>query len=214
MHRVIPVDPTDPLGERLDEALVRLKAGGVVALPTETFYGLAVRSFDGAAAARVNRLKGKPEERSPMLLLLADGAQVATVCEKLPDLFETLAERFWPGPLTLIVPAGPRLPEEISAGLGTVAVRVPGLALPRRMAARLGEPITGPSANLHRQPPARTAGEVAAAFPTGVDLILDGGPAPGGASSTILDLTVTPPRIVREGQVPRLALTRFVPGMR
>lgn len=214
MRRVIPVDPTDPLAERLDEALIRLRAGGVVALPTETFYCLAARSFDGAAVARVNRLKEKPQERSPMLLLLADAAQVAAVCDELPPLFETLAARFWPGPLTLIVPAVPGLPPEVSAGLATVAVRVPGLALPRRVAARLGEPITGPSANRHSQPPARTAGEVAAAFPKGVDLILDGGPAPGGAPSTILDLTSTPPRVVREGQVPRLALSRFITGMR
>jgi L-threonylcarbamoyladenylate synthase len=120
---------------------------------------------------------------------------------------------FWPGPLTLVVPASPGVCDEITGGLGTVAVRVPGLALPRRLARELGRPITGVSANLVGHPPCRTAADVARVFPEGVDLILDGGPTPGGAPSTILDLTTDRPTLLREGILPRSALATYLPDL-
>jgi L-threonylcarbamoyladenylate synthase len=190
-------------------AVAALEAHGVLALPTETFYGLAADAFEGPALRRVQALKGKSAD-DPILLLLAGRDQASQVCESLPPLFDRLAERFWPGPLTLVVPAAPGLPQEVTAGGSTVAVRVPGLALPRRLAAALGRPVSGISANRTGQPPCRAAGEVAAAFPEGLALILDGGRTSGGAPSTILDLSRTPPRILREGRTPLSALRPFL----
>lgn len=210
--RVAAIDPADPAVSRLRSALEVLQEGGLVALPTETFYGLAADAFNRAALAQLNRLKQKPSA-SPILLLLAETGQVQQLAEVLPEEFAPLAGAFWPGPLTLVIRARPSLPPEVSAGRGTVAIRVPGLALPRRLAALLGRPISGVSANVHGQAPCRKALEVAQAFPQGIELILDGGPAPGGAPSTIVDLSDRPARLLREGMIPRTALTPFLPGL-
>ncbi len=207
--RVLAVDPLHPRDDRLGEAVAALRAGGVVAVPTETFYGLAVDAFAGPALRRLNALKGKGPA-APILLLLADRPQAAQVATDLPEPFEGLASRFWPGPLTLVVPAAADLPPEVGGGSANVAVRVPGLALPRRLAAALGRPISGVSANRTGERPCRTAREVAETFLDGLDLILDGGPTRGGAPSTILDLSVTPPRLLREGLLPLSALASFL----
>ncbi len=211
--RVLSVSPSEPREDRIREAVTVLGRGGVVALPTETFYGLAADALDEDAVTRVQELKGKPPG-SPALLLIADRSQVDQIAATLPERFDTLTERFWPGPLTLVVPAGDRLPAVVSGGRGTVGCRVPGLALPRRVAAGLGRPITGVSANLHGQPPCRTPAEVARAFADGLDLILDGGPTPGGAPSTVLDITGPRARVLREGAIPTAALRAFLPELR
>jgi L-threonylcarbamoyladenylate synthase len=207
--RILAVNPAAPRDDKLADAIGVLAGGGVVALPTETVYGLAVDASNPAALRRVNRLKGK-DGHSPILLLIADRAQAQQVTDVLPPSFDPLVERFWPGPLTLVVRASRDVPAEITAGGDTVAMRVPGLALPRRLAAGLGRPISGISANLTGQPPCRTAGEVARAFPEGLAMILDGGPTPGGVSSTILDLCGTPPQVRREGVLRLAALRPFL----
>jgi L-threonylcarbamoyladenylate synthase len=210
--QVITVNPMHPRDDRLAAAIEFLLQGGVAAVPTETFYGLAVDSANAEALGKLNQLKRK-DPSTPILLLMSERSQVSTVAGDVPAVFDELAELFWPGPLTLVVPASPSLPSSISGGLGTVAVRVPGLAVPRRLAAALGRPVTGISANLHREPPCRTAAEVAAAFPDGVDLILDGGPTRGGRSSTILDLTGERPCLLREGLLPASSLSAFLPDL-
>ena len=210
--RILLVNPDEPRAERLEPAVASLRRGGVVALPTETYYGLAADPLDAAAVRRLLALKGKPDG-SPVLLLLGDADQVALVARDCPPVFGLLSGMYWPGPLTLVVPARPELPPEITGGTGTVGVRVSGSALPRALAAALGRPITGTSANVRGQPPCRRALEVARAFPAGLDVILDGGPAPGGAPSTVLDLCGAVPRIVREGAIPRSALQAFLPEL-
>jgi L-threonylcarbamoyladenylate synthase len=209
--RVLPVNPASPRDDKLAEAVDVLAAGGVVALPTETFYGLAADAFHAEALRRVNTLKGKTES-DPILLLLGDRAQASQVTDAAPQLFRELAARFWPGPLTLVVPAATRVPAEVTGGGGTVAVRVPGLALPRHLAAALDRPVSGVSANRTTRTPCRTAGEVATAFGDDLEMILDGGPALGGAPSTILDLCTSPPRVLREGLLPVSALRPFLGG--
>ncbi len=149
--QVVTVDPTEPREDRLVAAVSVIDAGGVVALPTETFYGLAADALNAEALVRLNMLKDKPAD-SPILLLLAEPSQVETVAASVPEIFHELTQLFWPGPLTLVVPAADRVPREVTGGRGTVAVRVPGLTLPRRIARKLGRPITGPSANLHGEP--------------------------------------------------------------
>lgn len=210
--RVITVNPMQPRPERVAAAVAALEAGQVAALPTETFYGLAVDCFNAAALVALNRLKRKAED-SPLLLLLEEPAQVAQVADSVPPKFEELAQLFWPGPLTLVILASSRLPAEVSGGRGTVAVRVPGLALPRHLARGLGCPITGVSANLHGQRPCRSAADVAAIFPEGVAVILDGGPTQGGAPSTIVDLTGEHPALLREGILPPSSLVPFLPDL-
>jgi L-threonylcarbamoyladenylate synthase len=210
--RILTIDPVDPRSDRVAGAAAVLARGDIVALPTETFYGLAVDGCSPDALPLVNRLKGKPDE-APVLLLLADLAQAEAFCDTRIPRFHKLAEVFWPGPLTLVVPLSPSAPADPSGGRGTVAVRVPGLALPRRLAAELGRPLSGVSANRTGAPPCRTASEVAEVFGQDLGMILDGGPTPGGASSTLLDLTSNPPRILREGKVPRTALRPFVPEL-
>jgi L-threonylcarbamoyladenylate synthase len=208
--RVVTVDPAHPREERLADAVETLRSCGVVALPTETFYGLGADCGDSAALRKLNELKRK-EQDSPILLLASDREQVVEVAASLPDYFEELARSFWPGPLTLVLPVADSLPDEISGGRGTVAIRVPGLALPRSLARALGRPVTGISANIHGQPPCRTAGEVAAAFGDGIAMILDGGSTQGGAPSTILDLTAERPKLLREGVLPAFSLHPFLP---
>lgn len=207
--RVLPLSPDEPREDRVEAAAELLREGGVLALPTETFYALAADAFNRAALVRLNALKKKPVG-SPILLLLADRSQVAQVSRDLPEAFATLAGRFWPGPLTLVVPGRSDLPGEILGEHGTVGIRVPGLALARLLAASLGRPITGVSANLHDRPPCRTAHEVVQTFDAGVDLVLDGGPSPGGAPSTVVDLTAPHPRILRQGAVPASSLRPFL----
>ena len=207
--RILAVNPAAPRDDKLAEAIDVLAGGGVVALATETVYGLGADASNLTALRRVKRLKDKAEE-SPILLLLADRRQAEQVCDDLPAAFDPLVERFWPGPLTLVIRASSGVPREITGGRETVAVRVPGLALPRQLAAGLGRPISGVSANLTGRPPCRTAGEVARAFPEGLEMILDGGPAPGGGSSTVLDLCRTPPQVLREGLLPLTALRPFL----
>jgi L-threonylcarbamoyladenylate synthase len=196
----------------LAEAVAALEAGQVLAAPTETFYGLVADAFNVQALCQLNRLKRKPAD-TPILVLLADPSAVHQVSDALPERFHALADMFWPGPLTLVIPAAPGVPSEISGGRGTVAVRVPGLALPRRVAARLGRPITGISANLHGEQPCRTALDVSRTFPDCLGMILDGGPTPGGAPSTILDISVSPPRILRRGIVPSSSLRALLSDM-
>jgi len=212
VRRVVTINPMQPRPDRLAVACETLRSGGVAALPTETFYGLAADCRNPQALREVNRIKGKPDD-APLLLLLAEPDQVDTVAASRPLHFDALAKLFWPGPLTLVVPAADDLCREASGGRGTVAVRVPGLALPRRLARELGRPISGVSANIHGEPPARTAADVARIFPDGVTLILDGGPTQGGAPSTILDLTTERPTILREGILPRTALETYLPDL-
>lgn len=208
---MVTVNPSEPRAERLAPALEHLRAGGVVALPTETFYGLAVDPFDPAAVGRVNAIKGKPSS-SPCLLLMSEAAQVERVASRLPASFEELARRHWPGPLTLVVPARDEVPDATTGGRGTVAVRVPGLALPRRVAEAFGGPVTGVSANRTGMPPCRRAAEVAERLHE-VELILDGGPTAGGAPSTIVDLTGERPVVIRAGLLPLDSLRPFLPGL-
>jgi len=210
--RILAVNPMQPREDRLQEAADVLLEGGIVALPTETFYGLAVDAFNVDAVARLNRVKHKAAD-SPSLILLADRAQAEQVADDLPALFVELTALFWPGPLTLVIPANAAVPPTVTGGGTSVAVRVPGLALPRLLARRLGRPITGVSANLHCEPPCRTAAEVVEAFGDEIEMVLDGGATAAGVPSTILDLRGAQPRVLREGLLPVSALHPFLPDL-
>jgi L-threonylcarbamoyladenylate synthase len=197
--RVLRVDASAPSAAAIADAAAVLAAGGVVAFPTETFYGLAVAALDAAAVRRLFALKGRPESR-PILVLVDDPARVDRVAI-VSDRARELIARHWPGALTLVLPVRPEIPTELTAGTGTIGVRQPGHAVARALAASLGAPVTAPSANLTGETPPTTAADVLRVFDGRIDLVLDSGPTPGGLPSTVLDVTVDPPRVLREGAV-------------
>jgi L-threonylcarbamoyladenylate synthase len=196
--RRLVVDPARPAGDALAEAAGVVRAGRLVAFPTETFYGLGAAALDPAAVARVFAAKGRPADKP--LLVLVDGLDmVRAVARDIPALACRLMARHWPGPLTLVLAARPELPAALTAGTGTIGVRLPGHAVARGLVTAAGGPVTAPSANAHGAAPPRTADEVVAALGDRVDLVLDGGATPGGPASTVLDLTRRPPVVVRPG---------------
>jgi L-threonylcarbamoyladenylate synthase len=195
-----------------NEARRVLISGGVVALPTETFYALAVNPFDAQALTRLFSLKERPASK-PVLVLVGDPAMLPQVAGEVPAAGARLLARFWPGPLTLILPAREGLPELLTGDTGTIGVRVPRQAVTCRLLISLGLPLTGTSANRSGAPPLVKAAEVAREFGDRVDLILDAGPCPGGPPSTIVDVTSIPPRLVRAGAVPRVELRAVVPEL-
>ena len=176
--------------------------GGVIAFRTDTFYGLGVDPFNAAAVARIRELKGR-DENKPVLLLVSDAAFVERVIAERSEIFARTAEKFWPGPLTIIGRAVARLPSEITAGTGTVGVRLPADDNVRALIRECGGILTATSANPSGREPARSAAEVAGYFPRRLELIVDDGEVTATEPSTVLDATVSPPRIVREGVIRR-----------
>lgn len=193
-----------------DEARTVLKRNGVIAVPTETFFGLAVNPLQEEALSRLFALKDRDPEK-PVLLLVDGPEMLNQVAREVPGLARRLMARFWPGPLTIIFPSLPHLPRLLTGGTGTIAVRQPRQALTCRLIAALGHPITGTSANRAGYRPCVRADEVAREFGEGVDLILEAGPCPGGLPSTIVDVTNSPPRLVRVGAIPAAELAEIIP---
>jgi L-threonylcarbamoyladenylate synthase len=196
----VRVDATAPDLGAIRQAAEILRGGGLVAFPTETFYGLGAAGLDGVAVRRVFAAKGRPASM-PLLLLVDSRAMAASVALEVPPRARELMERHWPGALTLVLRAAPHVPAEVTAGTGTVGVRISAHAVARALVSALGEPVTAPSANPTGAAPPVTAAEVLARLEGAVDLVLDGGPTAGGPPSTVLDVTVDPPRIIRQGAV-------------
>jgi L-threonylcarbamoyladenylate synthase len=195
-----------------DEARRALAAGAVLALPTETFYALAVDPFNPAALAVLFTLKARSAAK-PVLVLVAGPEMLSQMVRSVPEAAMRLMAFFWPGPLTLILPARPELPLALTGGTGTIGVRQPRQPLICRLMASLGMPVTGTSANRSGLEPLTTAEAVAREFGDGVELILDAGPCPGGLPSTIVDVTAIPPRLVRAGAVPPATLREILPDL-
>ena len=191
----------------LAEALAVLKGGGLVAYPSDTVYGLGAAASDERAVARVFAAKGRPSEKA-LPLLLADVEDMTPLCAEVPPAAKLLAERFWPGPLTLVLRRSPGFRSAAVGSGDSVALRVPDYSFLRELIRALGEPITGTSANRSGQPSCRTAREVGRTLGDAVDLIIDGGPCRVGQESTVVDITEDTPRIVREGVVSRREVQR------
>ena len=172
----------------------------MIAFRTDTFYGLGADPFNARAVARIRELKGREDDK-PILLLISDADQVELLLTERSPEFRRLATRFWPGPLTIVGQANADLPEGITAGTGTVGVRLPADANVRDLVRECGGALTATSANPAGRDPARSAEEVRVYFPEGIDLIVDGGQVTAIEPSTVVDATVSPPRIVREGVI-------------
>ena len=175
-------------------------AGGVVAMPTDTFYGLAANPFRADAVARVFEAKGRQRERA-LPLVAADLEQVTARLGELTSSARALADRFWPGPLTLLLAAPPALAPDVSGGTGHVGVRVPAHEVARALCRACGVPLTATSANISGDPASADPDIIARTLGDRIELLLDAGPAPGGLASTIVDATGETPRLVRAGAV-------------
>jgi L-threonylcarbamoyladenylate synthase len=197
--RVIPVDEDAP-GDAVREAAEVLRAGGLVAFPTETVYGLGAHALDPAAVERIYQAKGRPAY-NPLIVHVAGVDAARTLSSAWPAAADTLAERFWPGPLTLVVPRAASIPDAVSAGLGTVGIRVPAHPVAHALLVAAGIPIAAPSANSSTQVSPTTAQHVARSLGGRVDLILDAGPTPVGIESTVLSLAGPVPTVLRPGSI-------------
>ena len=184
----------------LADAVAVLARGGLVAFPTDTVYGIGARAFDPAAVALIYRAKGRREE-NPIPILVGEVDDIGRLSVGALGGVQRLARAFWPGPLTLVVPKHPGLPGEVGAG-PTVGLRAPDHAVPLGILRAAG-PLATSSANRSGEPPATSASQVRTTLGGHIDLIVDGGTAPGGRPSTVLDCTCDPPRILREGPVSR-----------
>jgi L-threonylcarbamoyladenylate synthase len=194
------VDPKAPQRDAIQEAATWIRGGGVVAIPTDTLYGLAVNPFDAAAVARLFAAKGRPDARA-LPLVAADAAQIEAHIGPLSPTAGRLARRFWPGPLTLLLRAPVALAPSVSAGTGRVGVRVPDDHIARAVAAAVGTPITATSANPTGDAATDDPDVVERSLGHAVDFLLDTGPTPGGPPSTIVDVTAEPPELIRAGAI-------------
>jgi L-threonylcarbamoyladenylate synthase len=199
MRRVF-VDPESPQRDAIQEAAKWILAGGIVAVPTDTLYGLAADPCSADAVARVFAVKGRAAEQA-LPLIAADATQVAAHLGWLPPRAQALAERFWPGPLTLLLPAPRGLARGVTGGTGKIGVRVPRHHVAREICRACGRPVTATSANVSGEPAAAEPDEVERTLGARIDLLIDTGPTPGGAASTIVDVTGAEPVLVRAGAI-------------
>ena len=196
------------LEEQVNRAIVILKRGGIVAYPTDTVYGLGAGMTSLSAVERIFEVKSRPKGMA-LPLLVADGEQIRQVARSIPEAAWRLVEEFMPGALTIVLPKSSSVPDIITGGGLTIAVRIPNHPVPLALIRGLGKPIVGTSANLSGHPSPLTAAEVRAQIGDRVDLIIDGGKCPGGIESTVVDLTTETPIIRRAGAIP-LELLRHV----
>ena len=209
---VIQVDAIQPEPSIIEHAAGLLRAGNVVVFPTETVYGLGADVFRPAALEHIFLAKGRPHS-DPLIAHIAGEASLELLTIALPEQARRLASMFWPGPLTLVLPRGPRVPHLMTAGLETVAVRMPRHPVALALIRALGSPIAAPSANRFMHVSPTTAQHVLADLGGRVPLILDGGPCEVGVESTVLDLCSEQPIILRPGGVSLEALRAVLPGV-
>ena len=189
------------IGGDITPAAELLREGGLVAVPTETVYGLAGNGLDASVIERIYEVKGRPAVK-PISLMVANSDAIADLCETVPQAARDLAERFWPGPLTLVLKAKARIPEILRAGGETVGLRCPRQQQTLQLLQELPFPLAVPSANPSGLPSPKTAGEVLRYFDSTIEGVIDGGPCELGLESTVLDLSRTPYRILRQGSLP------------
>lgn len=198
----MPISPSDATSSdaELERAVAILRRGGLVAIPTETVYGLAANALDEAAIRRIFRAKGRPLT-SPLIVHVADLEAARQLTAEWHPLATTLAARFWPGPLTIILPKAPAVPALVTAGLPSVALRIPAHPLTLRLLRSVAIPLAAPSANRFSEISPTTAEHVKRGLGARVDLILDGGPCTVGIESTVVSLTGPYPLVLRPGMI-------------
>lgn len=193
--------------ELLTQALEVLRHGGVIVFPTETFYGLGADAFNAAAVERVVAIKGR-DPTNPIPLIVADEKMLRDTVTEIPPAARRLMERFWPGPLTLVLPARKGLPESLLNHSGGVGVRISSHAVPARLVGQLGHPLTATSANPSGRDPSRTIAEARRYFSAKLKIFLDGGRLAGRKGSTVVEVFQDEVRTIREGEISREELAR------
>lgn len=212
MTVVLPVDSRHPDPEAIGRAAACLRAGGLVAFPTETVYGLGVHALDRVAVARLFQAKGRPAS-DPLIVHVSSALQARALSATFPPTADRLAARFWPGPLTLVLPKSAVVPDEVTAGLSSVALRVPSHPVALALLVAAGVPVAAPSANLFSRPSPTRAAHVLADLEGRIEMVLDGGATPVGVESSVVDLSTDVPRLLRPGGVSREALVAALGGM-
>ena len=193
--------PQKQIEDKIAAAAAILKNGGLLGIPTETVYGLAANAMDEKAVARIFEAKGRPQD-NPLILTVSGQQWLPRYCQDIPPLAYVLARKFWPGPLTMVLKRGKVVPDIITAGMDTVAVRCPDHPVTLAIIREAGIPVAAPSANTSGRPSCTTAQDVLEDMNGKIEGVVDGGPCTVGVESTILDLTVTPPRLLRPGGLP------------
>ena len=198
---IIKIDPENPEQTLIDRAVAILKAGGVIAYPTETFYGLGAHAGNAGAVERIFLIKQRPFT-NPVALILADEGEVGNFVTEVAPASRRLMRAFWPGALTLIFPASSIIIPALTAGTGAIGIRVSSHPIAFALAKNLSFPVTATSANISGKSECLTAAEASHSLGDRIDAIIDGRRTRGGAGSTIVDMTVDPPAILREGAIP------------
>lgn len=206
---IVKINSADPEHRLVAYVAQQIRGGKAVGMPTDTFYGLAVDPFNLRAVDRVYEIKSRSRHK-PLSLLVESVDQAEELTRPLPSEFYALARRFWPGPLTIIVKAAPRLPLKVTANTGNVAIRVPAAPIPLAVIHESGIPITATSANMSGESECTTAKGVQEQLGDRIPLIVDGGESPRTVASTIVDLTDSEWRILREGAVPRQEIAELL----
>ena len=210
---IITVNPDNINLVYIKDAAEKIKDGGLVAFPTETVYGLGADTFNPKAAAKIFEAKKRPLE-DPLIVHIAQQNELYKLTENIPDMALKLADEFWPGPLTLVLEKSKNVPDIVTAGLDTIAVRVPANRVALALIKFSETPIAAPSANLFGRPSPTAAQHVLDDLSGKIDIVIDGGRASVGVESTILDLTQNPPVILRPGGVSVEELDRVINGVK
>jgi L-threonylcarbamoyladenylate synthase len=209
---VLIVEPAAPDAAVMARAAAVIRGGGLVAFPTETVYGLGAHALDPAAVRRIFEAKRRPAN-DPLIVHVAEMDQVARLVGAMPDVAKFLAARFWPGPLTLVLSRSAAVPDEVTAGLSTVAIRIPAHPVARALLAAAAIPIAAPSANLFSRPSPTRAAHVLEDLNGRIDLVIDGGPTAVGVESTVVDLSHAVPTILRPGAITLEMLRQVLPDV-
>ncbi len=198
----LKIDPANPDEKTLSEAGEILRGGGVVAFPTETFYGLGADARQEAAVEKIFRLKGRTLQ-NPISVIVDNDREAVRLVEQIPEAAQILIQKFWPGPLTMLFRPSFSVLPSLTGASGKIGIRVSSHTIARMLAKRLAGPLTATSANLSGQRECSSADDVIRAFGENLDAVIDGGITTGGLGSTILDVTVSPPVVRREGVISR-----------
>lgn len=212
MALTLSVKLKDPEDKPLILAAEVIQAGGIIVYPTETLYGIGCSAMHRRALQRVQNLKKRAEPK-PILVLVRSSEDVRQLVREIPESAGVLMKAFWPGPLTIVFPASPSVPRELTQGKGTIGIRIPSCAVCLRLLEFAGVPITSTSANLSGDSPLDTIEAMRSVLTPGIDLYLDAGTLPPSKPSTVVDVTGPSPRLLREGAIAADALQAYLPAI-